>query len=216
MSNTSDRWQDFPESDWHWPNFSPAELACRGTGKLLIDREAMRRLQLLRSDLNKPLIIRSGYRSPEHNARVGGAKNSQHMQGRAFDIDMTNHDPSAFARAATKAGFTGFGFYPRSNFIHIDTGPSRRWGDPFPERPNGYAPEGPVEREDIKDSRIFKGSAGAGLATAAAATVEEIAPQVEALASYSDTLRLVFLVLALVGIGIAIWARYDDFRRARR
>ncbi len=66
---------------------------------------------------------------------VGGAPASKHMQGTAFDIAMANHDPVAFAEAARAVGFLGFGTYPRSGFMHIDLGPARSWGDPFPARP---------------------------------------------------------------------------------
>ena len=78
-------WRDVPAAAWRWPNFSPAEIACRGTGKLLVDDAALDALQALRTRLGKPLIIRSGYRSPEHNRAVGGAKASKHMDrpGRA-------------------------------------------------------------------------------------------------------------------------------------
>ena len=38
---------------------------------------------------------------------------------------MSNHDPEAFETAAREVGFLGFGFYPRSGFIHIDLGPAR-------------------------------------------------------------------------------------------
>jgi zinc D-Ala-D-Ala carboxypeptidase len=80
----------------HWPNFSPAEIACRGTGKLLIDVPALDKLQALRDRLGKPLVVRSTYRSPEHNRAVGGATRSKHLDGAAFDIAMANHDPVAF------------------------------------------------------------------------------------------------------------------------
>ncbi len=56
----------------------------------------MDKLQALRDRLGKPLIVRSAYRSPEHNRAVGGAPGSKHMQGTAFDIAMSNHDPTAF------------------------------------------------------------------------------------------------------------------------
>src|SRR5690606_11461873 len=56
----------------------------------------------------------SAYRSPEHNRAVGGAMRSKHLDGAAFDIAMTNHDPVAFEAAAREVGFLGFGFYPRS------------------------------------------------------------------------------------------------------
>src|SRR6056297_2229085 len=98
-------WRDLPESTWRWPNFSPAEIACRGTGKLLINEPALDKLQALRDRLGKPLIVRSAYRSPEHNRSVGGATRSKHMDGAAFDIAMANHDPVAFEAAARDVGF---------------------------------------------------------------------------------------------------------------
>lgn len=128
-------WRDFPLAKWRWPSFSPAELACRGTGQLMIDEPSLDRLQALRDALGKPLIVLSAYRSPEHNKAVGGAKHSQHLLAKAYDISMDNHDPEAFAAAARVAGFTGFGFYPKQNFMHIDTGPAREWGTRFPPRP---------------------------------------------------------------------------------
>ena len=79
-------WRDVPDEVWRWRSFSPAEIACRGTGAIKINTEAMDMLQALRDRLGKPLIVRSAYRSPEHNRAVGGAPASKHMQGTAFDI----------------------------------------------------------------------------------------------------------------------------------
>jgi zinc D-Ala-D-Ala carboxypeptidase len=129
MSKVFRTWRDFPMSEWRWPNFSPQEVASKGEGELLIDEPSMDKLQKLRTALGKPLIITSAYRSAAHNARVKGAKNSQHRFGKAFDVMMTNQDPAAFERAARAAGFTGFGHYPKSGFMHIDTGTARRWND---------------------------------------------------------------------------------------
>lgn len=114
-------WQDVPASVWRWPNFSAQEIACKGTGRVKIDAASLDKLQALRTRLGKPLIITSAYRSPQHNAAVGGAKTSQHIYGKAFDVVMANHDPVAFEAAARVVGFTGFGHYPASNFMHIDT-----------------------------------------------------------------------------------------------
>jgi uncharacterized protein YcbK (DUF882 family) len=61
--------------------------------------------------MGKPLIVRSAYRSPEHNRAVGGATRSKHLDGAAFDIAMANHDPVAFEEAAREVGFLGFGYY---------------------------------------------------------------------------------------------------------
>lgn len=134
-----DNFADYPLDHWIWPNFSPVEMACRGDGLLKIDRAAMTKLQALRNALDKPIYVNSAYRSPTYNTRIGGAKHSVHMDAKAFDISMSNHDPIVFEYEARRAGFTGFGYYPESNFMHIDTGRERSWGDPFPN--NQSAPE---------------------------------------------------------------------------
>ena len=97
-TTTYAHFRDVPESDWRWPSFSPAEIACRGTGAIKINTEALDKLQTLRNRLGKPLIVRSAYRSPSHNRAVGGAPASKHMDGTAFDIAMSNHDPAPLPR----------------------------------------------------------------------------------------------------------------------
>lgn len=52
-------------------------------------------LEVVREALGRPVVIISGYRSPAHNASVGGASASQHMQGRAADIAVVNVSPDA-------------------------------------------------------------------------------------------------------------------------
>jgi zinc D-Ala-D-Ala carboxypeptidase len=215
--------RDVPESLWRWRNFSPAEIACRGTGQLKLHPEALDKLQALRDRLGKPLIVRSAYRSPEHNRAVGGASRSKHMDGTAFDIAMANHDPVAFEAAAREVGFLGFGFYPRSGFIHIDLGPARSWGERFPVRAATFAIETPLAREALAESRTLKGTGAAGVATVGAAGVE-VAQEVLAeaqgtilpLVPYLDTLRWLFIALALGGIAVAVWARVDDWKKGLR
>jgi peptidase M15-like protein len=90
------------ESPWQ-SDYSPAEIACRGTGRLLLNEAPLDSLQALRDRLRKPLIVLSAYRGPEHNRAVGGAKASKDLQGIVFDIAMGNHDPEVFA-AAERAG----------------------------------------------------------------------------------------------------------------
>ena len=144
------------------------------------------------------------------------------MEGIAFDIAMSNHDPAAFEAAAREAGFLGFGFYPRSGFMHVDLGPKREWGERFAPRP-AFAPETPPARERLAESRTIKGGGVAGVATVGAAGVE-VAQEVLAetqgavlpLVPYLDTLRWVFIAAALAGIAVAIYARIDDWRAGRR
>jgi zinc D-Ala-D-Ala carboxypeptidase len=215
--------RDVPPDLWRWKNFSPAEIACRGTGALKLVPEALDKLQALRDRLGKPLILRSAYRSPAHNRAVGGAKVSKHMDGTAFDIAMSNHDPAAFEAAAREVGFLGFGFYPRSGFMHIDLGPARVWGEQFPMRAVPFAMETPPARETLAESRTLRGTGTAGLATVGAAGVE-VAQEVVAeaqgavlpLVPYLDSLRWLFIALALGGIALAVWARVDDWKKGRR
>jgi zinc D-Ala-D-Ala carboxypeptidase len=130
---------------------------------------------------------------------------------------------SAPAAPARAIGFKGFGFYPRSGFIHIDLGPSRSWGERFPKRATAFAGETPPAREVLAESRTLKGGGAAGVATVGAAGVE-VAQQVLAetqgavlpLVPYLDTLRWLFIAVALGGIAVAIYARLDDWKRGRR
>ena len=216
-------WRDAPERAWRWKNFSPAEIACRGTGQLKLNLEALDKLQALRDRLGKPLIIRSAYRSPEHNRAVGGATRSKHMEGTAFDVAMANHDPGAFEAAARAVGFQGFGYYPRSGFMHIDLGPARSWGEKFPVRVVPFALEAPPAREVLAESRTLRGAGTAGAATIGAAGIEvvqdvltEAQGAVLPLVPYLDSLRWLFIALALAGIAVAVWARLDDWRKGRR
>jgi hypothetical protein len=222
-TTTYAHFSDVPESAWRWPSFSPAEIACRGTGAIKINTEAMDKLQTLRNRLGKPLIVRSAYRSPSHNRAVGGAKASKHMDGTAFDIAMSNHDPAAFEATARAVGFLGFGTYPRSGFMHVDLGPARNWGEAFAMRAVPFAPETLPAREVLAKSRTLRGTGAAGVATLGAAGVE-VAQEVLAeaqgavlpLVPYLDTLRWVFIALALAGIAVAVWARVDDWKQGTR
>lgn len=76
--------------------------------------------------------VTSGYRSPEKNKAVGGAKNSQHMHGNAFDFDVSGmpiEDRVRLIEQAREAGFQGVGVY--DNSLHFDVGPTRAWGPSY-------------------------------------------------------------------------------------
>lgn len=121
-------WEDIPRDFGSWPfkYFEPVEIACRGDGSIVIDEDAMTRLDMLRSRLGKPIRLTSAYRSPYHNALVGGAPRSQHLDGRAFDIALEQHDKGVIHQVAQSVGFSGFGMHYKT-FIHVDTGPERSW-----------------------------------------------------------------------------------------
>lgn len=79
-------------------------------------------------DIDSPFKLLSGYRNPATNASVGGAKQSQHMLGRANDITHPNRSVNAIHAAAKALKKGGVGKYTSNNFVHVDTGPVRYWG----------------------------------------------------------------------------------------
>jgi zinc D-Ala-D-Ala carboxypeptidase len=198
---------DVPTARWRWASFSPREIACKGTGKVLVNEDALDKLQALRDRLSKPLILTSAYRSPEHNRRVGGAKNSRHMQGDAFDVRMDNHDPFEFEAAARAVGFTGFGFYPKSGFMHIDTGPAREWGARWPDTPTAWPSEPRRQPETIKDDREAQAVAGAGLAGALALSADHLPIASDLLGKLTPQAQLIAVLIAAVLLGYFLWKR---------
>ena len=79
-----------------------------------------------------PYEVISGYRSPATNAwlrrRGGGvAAHSLHLEGRAIDVRLADVRLAELRDAATSLHAGGVGFYPQSQFVHLDTGPARRW-----------------------------------------------------------------------------------------
>jgi zinc D-Ala-D-Ala carboxypeptidase len=112
-------------------NFNLQEFICRGGasccgGAVMIDPELIRRLQKMRDELGSPLNIASGFRCPDYNRRIGGAEKSYHMRGQAADIKSSNISISGlYALAQKHFGDGGIGRY--KTFIHVDTGPKRRW-----------------------------------------------------------------------------------------
>jgi uncharacterized protein YcbK (DUF882 family) len=75
-----------------------------------------------------------GYRTPWSNAflrsrsrHTGVAKNSQHVQARAIDIRVPGVRTRYLRDAALSLVAGGVGYYPRSQFVHVDVGPVRRW-----------------------------------------------------------------------------------------
>jgi len=79
-----------------------------------------------------PISIISGYRSPQTNAALrrvtrGVAKNSLHMEGRAIDIRIPGYKTQEICEHAIELHSGGVGYYPESDFVHLDTGPVKVW-----------------------------------------------------------------------------------------
>ena len=82
---------------------------------------------------DNPLVhVISGYRSPASNAKLranstGVAKHSMHMDGKAIDIRLPGKDLAQLRKAAMSMRGGGVGYYPDSQFVHMDTGRVRYW-----------------------------------------------------------------------------------------
>jgi uncharacterized protein YcbK (DUF882 family) len=81
---------------------------------------------------NAALEVLSGYRCPKTNAMLregsrGVAKNSLHMYGQALDIRAPGYNTKELRNVAKSLRAGGVGYYPRSNFVHVDTGQIRSW-----------------------------------------------------------------------------------------
>ena len=83
-------------------------------------------------EVSAPFQVISGYRSAATNAMMhershGVAMNSQHVQGKASDVRLEGGELHHLRAAALELGAGGVGYYPVSNFVHMDVGPVREW-----------------------------------------------------------------------------------------
>jgi len=84
-------------------------------------------------DTDEPFQVVSGYRCAKTNAMLrrrsrAVAKNSYHIKGMAVDIAMRTRSVRQINRAGLSLAAGGVGRYSRSQFVHLDSGPVRRWG----------------------------------------------------------------------------------------
>ena len=99
-----------------------------------MDRDLVDLLYLLQNQVesNQTFQIISGYRSPKTNAMLnkkssGVARRSYHMRGMAIDIRLNGCDLKQLHKAALSLKAGGVGYYPSSDFIHVDVGRVRQW-----------------------------------------------------------------------------------------
>lgn len=102
-------------------NFKVREFACAdGTDVIFVSEKLVEVLQKIRDHFGKAVTINSGYRTPAHNKKVGGAAYSQHLYGTAADITVKGVKPKDVAAYAETLlpNTGGIGIY--STFTHID------------------------------------------------------------------------------------------------
>lgn len=120
-------------------NFKLSEFRCKdGTdvpGNLMPNVQKLaNELQKLRDLLGLPVKINSGYRTQSYNRKIGGAKNSFHVQAKAADIVVADLSPKQLHAkiekwiAQGKLSFKGVGLY--NDFVHVDVRDRKaRWDE---------------------------------------------------------------------------------------
>lgn len=165
---------------------SAARAALRKRGNVAkvyepgIDATSRAAFEALEAAWGRPLNVNSGYRDPNHNAKVGGAKKSQHIHGKAFDVDVSDlsiEERQALIVQARQSGFGGIGVY--ANSLHFDTAGERAWG------PNYHS-------DTIPD--WAKGALGVSAGTPPSATAAEASYELKTVNGRSFEPRLPFTI----------------------
>ena len=103
-------------------HFDRSEFACScGCGFDTADTDLLFMLEVLREKFGVPIKINSAARCPSHNEAVGGAKNSQHLYGRAADIHVAGVDPSDVQAYFNNIWPDEYGMGRYNQFTHIDS-----------------------------------------------------------------------------------------------
>lgn len=118
-------------------NFNLSEFACKSGDSVPIDfqenaKKLAYNLQMIRNEIEEPLNINSAYRTKEHNKKIGGKIDSQHLQCKASDLTAKNHTPNELHKIilklikSKKISEGGLGLY--KGFVHYDIrGTKARW-----------------------------------------------------------------------------------------
>lgn len=102
-------------------HFKVKEFACKdGSPVVFIDKYLVGVLEILRTKIEKPVIITSGYRTPQRNKEVGGAKYSYHMRGQAVDIKVDGMSAKEIANKLNEIVPDSYGIIVYNTWVHID------------------------------------------------------------------------------------------------
>ena len=109
-------------------HFKVKEFACKdGSQVVFIDSYLVSILDILRNEVGKPVIINSGYRTPERNKTVGGAKYSYHMRGMAADIRINGMSAKEIADKLNKIVPNECGIIVYKTWVHFDVRPGKKY-----------------------------------------------------------------------------------------
>ena len=105
------------------------EFQCPCCLQVILHPLLLQKLNSLRNKIGNPIIVTSGYRCTVQNREVGGVKGSYHLFGMAADIYAPKISLRELLQSAEEIGFSGIGYYPENNFLHLDIRPAgpARW-----------------------------------------------------------------------------------------
>lgn len=108
--------------------FKVKEFGCKdGSQVVFIDEYLWTTLSILRTKIGKPVIVTSGYRTPEHNKKVNGAKYSYHMRGMAADIRVNGISPKELAKKLNEIVPDECGIIVYDNWVHFDVRTGKKY-----------------------------------------------------------------------------------------
>lgn len=103
--------------------FNDSELACKGTdccgGSRPHNQQFEYKLDMVRHELNKPLLVLSGFRCNKHNQLIGGVENSLHTKMKAADCTTYNKKDLSEIERIGKKYFKEVIVYADKNFVHL-------------------------------------------------------------------------------------------------
>lgn len=98
--------------------FSREELKCKHTGEYFFDEDFLGRLNAIREEYGRPMIVTSGYRSPEHPVEKDKVLPGAHTEGLAVDIRANSEEAFWITSIALKHGIKRIGIH--EDFVHLD------------------------------------------------------------------------------------------------
>ena len=108
--------------------FKVREFACKdGSQVVFIDDYLCTILDILRNKLGKPVIITSGYRTPEWNKKCNGAKYSYHMRGMAADIRVDGVSAKELANKLNEIVPDECGIIVYNTWVHFDVRDGKKY-----------------------------------------------------------------------------------------
>jgi uncharacterized protein YcbK (DUF882 family) len=100
-------------------NFKDIEFKCKCCGQFISNDALIWFLECIREHFKQPITIVSGTRCVRHNKECGGAENSQHLYGRAVDIQIKGVSPDSVYKYCDSINING-GVGKYKTFTHID------------------------------------------------------------------------------------------------